>query len=409
MNQDKWIEQLRDKLADHQVAPPEGLWENIEAALNRRVRLIALRRWAVAATLAALIATGGYWWMNSGEGKTESGELATAAKNVNQADVNHEDENHGNVNHGNVNHGDSPLCEQGAQRPDYRGTVPVIHQLQESALLPEKEQEPAELMATVPVTHQPDPEDTKVPDSPVSSSPQEKEQQVLQDLDKQILELSKRQKKSMSLGLYAMNSFGKQTGRNGVLMSPELLQKFNTPSSAASRTRTPVYLAGYEERQKHYQPLSLGLSASYPLTQRLSLTSGIVFTRLQAEFLYIMPTNQIKKEQTLGYLGIPLQLSYRLWKYHGLKVYLTAGGQADWNITTDLKSNDVTQKMDKDRMQWSVNGALGIQYDIIPQLGLYAEPGIKYYFDNGSRLQTFFKDKPTNFSLQLGLRWNLSK
>lgn len=321
--------------------------------------------------------------MNSGEGKTESGELATAAKNVNQADV----------NHGTVNH----------------GTVPVIHQPQEPALLPEKEQEPTELMATVPVTHQPDPEDTKVPDSPVSSSPQEKEQQVLQDLDKQILELSKRQKKSMSLGLYAMNSFGNQTGRNGVLMSPELLQKFNTPSSAASRTRTPVYLAGYEERQKHYQPLSLGLSVSYPLTQRLSLTSGIVFTRLQAEFLYIMPTNQIKKEQTLSYLGIPLQLSYRLWKYHGLKVYLTAGGQADWNITTDLKSNDVSQKMDKDRMQWSVNGALGIQYDIIPQLGLYAEPGIKYYFDNGSRLQTFFKDKPTNFSLQLGLRWNLSK
>ena len=383
MNQDKWIEQLRDKLADHQVAPPEGLWENIEAALNRRARLIALRRWAVAATLAALIATGGYWWMNSGEGKTESGELATAAKNVNQADVNHEDENH--------------------------GTVPVIHQPQEPALLPEKEQEPAELMATVPVTHQPDPEDTKVPDSPVSSSPQEKEQQVLQDLDKQILELSKHQKKSMSLGLYAMNSFGNQTGRNGVLMSPELLQKFNAPSSAASRTRTPVYLAGYEERQKHYQPLSLGLSVSYPLTQRLSLTSGIVFTRLQAEFLYIMPTNQFKKEQTLSYLGIPLQLSYRLWKYHGLKVYLTAGGQADWNITTDLKSNDVSQKMDKDRMQWSVNGALGIQYDIIPQLGLYAEPGIKYYFDNGSRLQTFFKDKPTNFSLQLGLRWNLSK
>lgn len=264
-------------------------------------------------------------------------------------------------------------------------------------------------MATVPVTHQPDPEDTKVPDSPVSSSPQEKEQQVLQDLDKQILELSKHRKKSMSLGLYAMNSFGNQTGRNGVLMSPELLQKFNTPSSAASRTRTPVYLAGYEERQKHYQPLSLGLSVSYPLTQRLSLTSGIVFTRLHADFLYIMPTNQIKKEQTLGYLGIPLQLSYRLWKYQGLKVYLTAGGQADWNITTDLKSNDVSQKMDKDRMQWSVNGALGIQYDIIPQLGLYAEPGIKYYFDNGSRLQTFFKDKPTNFSLQLGLRWNLSK
>ena len=31
----------------------------------------------------------------------------------------------------------------------------------------------------------------------------------------------------------------------------------------------------------------------------------------------------------------------------------------------------------------------------------------KYYFDNGSRVQNFFKDKPTNFNLQLGLRWNL--
>ena len=122
-----------------------------------------------------------------------------------------------------------------------------------------------------------------------------------------------------------------------------------------------------------------------------------------------MPTYQIKKEQTLCYLGIPLQVSYRLWKYQGLKVYLSAGGQGDWNISTDLKSNGVAQEMDKDRMQWSVNGSLGVEYDIIPQLGLYAEPGIKYYFDNGSRIQTFFKDKPTNFNLQLGLRWNITR
>ena len=30
-----------------------------------------------------------------------------------------------------------------------------------------------------------------------------------------------------------------------------------------------------------------------------------------------------------------------------------------------------------------------------------------YYFDNGSRVQNCFKDKPTNFNLQVGLRWNL--
>jgi hypothetical protein len=60
-------------------------------------------------------------------------------------------------------------------------------------------------------------------------------------------------------------------------------------------------------------------------------------------------------------------------------------------------------------MQWSVNTSLGIEYDIIPQLGIYIEPGLKHYFDNGSRIENFFKDKPTNFNLQVGVRWNILK
>ena len=41
--------------------------------------------------------------------------------------------------------------------------------------------------------------------------------------------------------------------------------------------------------------------------------------------------------------------------------------------------------------------------------GLYAEPGVKYYFDNGSRVVNFFKDKPLNLNLQVGLRLNITK
>ena len=63
----------------------------------------------------------------------------------------------------------------------------------------------------------------------------------------------------------------------------------------------------------------------------------------------------------------------------------------------------------RDRWQFSVHGAAGVEYDVIPQLGIYAEPGVKYYFNNGSNVSTFFKDKPTSFNLQLGLRLNLKK
>ena len=44
---------------------------------------------------------------------------------------------------------------------------------------------------------------------------------------------------------------------------------------------------------------------------------------------------------------------------------------------------------------------------VIPQLGVYVEPGVRYYIDNGSRIENYYKDKPVSFSLQLGLRLNI--
>ena len=67
MKMDKWTQQLHDKLAEREVAPPDNLWADIEAALPKdlagnkkpRARFVPLRRWAVAATLALLVAGGG--------------------------------------------------------------------------------------------------------------------------------------------------------------------------------------------------------------------------------------------------------------------------------------------------------------------------------------------------------------
>ena len=63
MNQDKWTQQLHDKLADHEVAPPEGLWEEIAPLCppcRVKSRFVALRRWAAAAAAAALTIGAGY-------------------------------------------------------------------------------------------------------------------------------------------------------------------------------------------------------------------------------------------------------------------------------------------------------------------------------------------------------------
>ena len=41
------------------------------------------------------------------------------------------------------------------------------------------------------------------------------------------------------------------------------------------------------------------------------------------------------------------------------------------------------------------------------KVGLYAEPGLNYYFDNGSPVENVFKSRPLNFNLTLGLRLRL--
>ena len=220
---------------------------------------------------------------------------------------------------------------------------------------------------------------------------------------------SHRSKRQLTLGLYAMNGFGSQNNSNAVQMADALAQNYaNTYAAGQAASRqAPIYLVGYEEQQHHYQPIAFGLTLSYPLNDRLFLTSGVVYTRLKSDFTQVIHSQQINTDQMLHYVGIPLSMNYRLWQYKGLNVYLSAGMQADWNVKAQVNTEGVEQEMGLDRLQWSVNGSLGLQYNVLPQLSLYAEPGINHYFDNGSTLQNYFKDKPTSLKLQVGVRVNL--
>lgn len=51
-------------------------------------------------------------------------------------------------------------------------------------------------------------------------------------------------------------------------------------------------------------------------------------------------------------------------------------------------------------LQFSVMGAVGAQYNISRRVGVYVEPGVSYFFDDGSDVQTIRKENPCNFTLQ---------
>ena len=420
MNKDKWTQQLHDKLADREVSAPEGLWADIEAALpktpvkkERRSLLIPLRRWAIAASLAILVAGGGYiWWQGNPEKPllSQNPEKPTIPEKPNIPENTENTEGFGTteISKTSEHSGQSEY----SKKSDYS---------EQSEFFEKPQTQPEQILQPEPIRQ---PEQTS---QPVTETPKEElhEEQSLDEtirqLDTQIASLTPKQGRMTVVSLYASNGLTDLQSANGVRMSDEMAAHYDMssylPASTASAARTRatrtraaseiIYLSGYEERQKHAQPISVGLSVGYPLSSKLSLSTGVVYTRLRSDFTSIMNDLSISRQQTLHYLGIPLNAQYHFWHSGHLNVYFSAGGEADYNIKARMVSCGVEQQMHRDRWQFSLQGGVGIQYDVLPQLGLYAEPGAKYYFDNGSAINNFFKDNPLNFNLQVGLRLNI--
>ena len=172
-------------------------------------------------------------------------------------------------------------------------------------------------------------------------------------------------------------------------------------------SNAPLQLADYSQTKHHYHPMSFGLSVGYNLTPRLTLTTGMVYTYASSDFTSSAAGDDIVETQRLHYIGVPLNLKYKVWGNNAIHTYATAGCQADFNVSAKMQTGDITTDADKDRTQWSVGGAVGIQYNIIPRMGIYAEPGVRYYIDNKSSVETIFKEKKLNFNLQLGVRVEL--
>ena len=201
---------------------------------------------------------------------------------------------------------------------------------------------------------------------------------------------------------------------SGVMADP-MPGVYPAPSVGGSNDVDYLMAAAYKALQKspqgkakHHAPVSVGMQIAFGVAPRLSLNTGVVYTRTSSDFYPYAPNNDYNVHQVLHYVGIPVGLNYELWRSGGFHAYVMAGAEAAYNVKNDT-DEDGTRKQDakRDRVQFSGKASLGAQYDISPSVGLYIEPGAKYYFDNGSDIENTFKDKKLNFNLQFGLRFNL--
>ena len=167
---------------------------------------------------------------------------------------------------------------------------------------------------------------------------------------------------------------------------------------------------------RHHRPVRFGLTLRYGLGERWSVESGLAFSLQKSEFTSRTGDRSAVTEQHLTYIGIPLNAGYRIWSGGGFHFYATAGGMVEKmvkgsrtvpSVTGEDPGNATTEEVRIRPLQFSLNGALGAEYRIGRSLGLYAEPGLTYRFDNGSSVSSLYRDEPLDLNLTLGLRFTL--
>lgn len=168
-----------------------------------------------------------------------------------------------------------------------------------------------------------------------------------------------------------------------------------------------------DRRVRHRLPVHAGASIAYRINDRVSVETGIAYSYLSADIHEGSDSYYFAGEQSLHYVGIPVGVRIRAMSWKNFDIYVGAGFEADKCVSGTLKKSYVINGQTRDDghesisirpLQWSVNAGAGVQYNISSMVGIYAEPGLSYYFDNGSNIETIYSEKPLNFNLNIGLR-----
>lgn len=207
-------------------------------------------------------------------------------------------------------------------------------------------------------------------------------------------------KNALQLSLYA---YGPTNARNGkdfrLTMASTAFSCLNTQNMNMDAV-TGMHKQMHAD---HKQPIKFGVSARYALGSRLGIESGLRYTLLQSAFTNI--TNTQSYDQRIHMLGIPLNLTYDIASIGNLSFYTSLGGEVAHCVSVESEVRNSTSHP----WQISLNAAVGMQYALGSNIGIYVEPGVAHHLDNGSSLETAYTEHPTDFSLLIGIRMNLRK
>jgi len=440
--EEQWIEKLRERFADCEQPAPDGLWDGIEAAMaeqgqptgkpvepQRRAKVVPLwwrRVAAAAACLVVIIGVTGYLFNRNGGDATRQVSLLKGESGSESMDGRPS----GNVMETAMRSEGGNLVAQAISR------AATFVKEKDADRLSDAEQEKAELTEEKAVltaeaitageknAHKPTATGQEPDRYKNTTDKRNDNQYIAQQRGKLPTAVSNGRRQGISVGVYGMGlaGMGNSSAAQEPLFYSSSMQSDAVWNDDNIRVSSSLLATGIadlspeELKVKHRQPVKAGLTAHFSLTDRLGLETGMYYTYLSSDFTNGSETHGSKTHQKLHYVGVPVRMTCSLWRNKGLNVYAGAGAAVEigvgGSVRTDKTAGGEVQKGDEEslrekRPQFSVNASAGLQYDINDHVGVYMEPGVSYYIKNGSNVRNFYKDKPLNFSLSLGLRFTV--
>lgn len=163
-------------------------------------------------------------------------------------------------------------------------------------------------------------------------------------------------------------------------------------------------------------PLTLGLGVRFYLLPGFSIGTGVDYSMLTRTFTgtYKGPESDGSEvsgdiQHTIQYVGIPIDLYYDILSSDKIKFYVYGGGEAEFCVSnrfTVFSSPEIKCSEPVRKLQYSVGAGVGVEFRLADKLGLYLDPGVKYYFAGGQP-KSIRTDKPLMFNFDAGLRFSL--
>ena len=208
-------------------------------------------------------------------------------------------------------------------------------------------------------------------------------------------------------GIASTNGTNSKPGGQGMMKQPSISSA--PPKTGVKETST---------KSTYGIPVSFGAGVKLDLTDRWSLGAGLNYTLLTRRFYgsyievndqgSIVTNTQTDIRNTQNYLGIPVNAFYNIVDSPRLNFYAYAGGAVEKCISDkyQLLGKDITHSEKVKGVQLSANLGIGVEFLLGDYLGLYIDPSLRYYFDNGQPA-SIRTAQPLMLGFEMGLRVKL--